>query len=80
DRISIGQKIRVKGVATTESDTQPIATETASYNDEVWHTVIDGDLVGRIAAQYGTTTRRIKELNPELNPDKISIGQRIRVK
>lgn len=77
DRVAIGQKIRVKGTATIVSE--PKSTEPANEG-EVWHTVADGDLVGRIAAQYGTTTRRIKELNPELNPDKISIGQRIRVK
>lgn len=79
DRVSIGQKIRVKGTATTANQTKPAATEQAS-NGEVWHTVVDGDLVGRIAAKYGTTISRIKELNPNLNPDRISIGQRIRVK
>ena len=47
---------------------------------EVWHTVKDGDLVGAIARKYGTSTAKIKELNPTLNVDRISIGQRIRVK
>lgn len=80
DRISIGQKIRVKGnLPEQKSTTTAIVTEESNSN-EVWHTVVDGDLVGRIASQYGTTTRHIKELNPELNPDRISIGQRIRVK
>ncbi len=79
DRVSIGQKIRVKGTATTANQIKPATTEQAS-NGEVWHTVVDGDLVGRIAAKYGTTISRIKELNPNLNPDRISIGQRIRVK
>lgn len=87
DRISIGQMIRIKGepeTTTTTTATQT-ATQTASVEQkrvesEVWHTVVDGDLVGRIASQYGTTTSRIKELNPDLNPDRISIGQRIRVK
>lgn len=47
---------------------------------EVWHTVKDGDLVGAIARKYGTTVNKIKELNPSLNVDRISINQRIRVK
>ena len=47
---------------------------------EVWHTVKDGDLVGAIARKYGTTVSKIKELNPSLNVDRISINQRIRVK
>ena len=80
DRISIGQKIRVRGVATTEEKREPAAVEQVEDSSAVWHTVVDGDLVGRIATQYGTTTRRIKDLNPDLNPDRISIGQRIRVK
>ena len=80
DRVSIGQKIRVKGKVSTPSNPQHTATEQTSSGEEVWHTVVKGDLVGRIASQYGTTTRRIKELNPNLNPDRISIGQRIRVK
>ena len=79
DRVSIGQKIRVKGKPAAKSKAQNTAEQTEG-SAEVWHTVADGDLVGRIAAQYGTTTRRIKELNPDLNPDRISIGQRIRVK
>lgn len=82
DRISIGQRIKVKGemVAIEEGQPKPTPVEEESNSGEVWHTVADGDLVGRIASQYGTTTRRIQELNPNLNPDRISIGQRIRVK
>lgn len=82
DRISIGQRIKVKGemVAIEEEQPKPAPAEKTTNVNEVWHTVTDGDLVGRIAVQYGTTTRRIKELNPDLNIDRISIGQRIRVK
>ena len=87
DRISIGQMIRIKGepettatTTATQTATQTASVEQKRVESEVWHTVVDGDLVGRIASQYGTTTSRIKELNPDLNPDRISIGQRIRVK
>lgn len=82
DRISIGQKIKVKGemVPIAEEEAKPAPAPVEAKPGEVWHTVEDGDLVGRIAEKYGTTTRRIKELNPDLNIDRISIGQRIRVK
>ena len=80
DRISIGQKIRVRGIATAEVRSEPAPVEQVEDSSAVWHTVVDGDLVGRIAAQYGTTIKRLQELNPNLNPDRISIGQRIRVK
>ena len=81
DRVSIGQKIRVKGKPKAEDNTAKKATpQPTEEGDAVWHTVSSGDLVGRIAAKYGTTVRRIQELNPGLNPDRISIGQKIRVK
>lgn len=80
DRISINQRIRIprKGTATAQSvsaDTKPVERE-----GEVWYTIQDGDLVGRIAQRYGTTSKRIAELNPDVNIDRISIGQRIRIK
>jgi LysM repeat protein len=81
DRVSIGQKIRVKGKPKAEDNTAKKATpQPTEEGDAVWHTVASGDLVGRIAAKYGTTVHRIQELNPGLNPDRISIGQKIRVK
>ena len=83
DRISIGQKIKVKGemAPIAEEEAKPASAPAVEPKaGEVWHTVEDGDLVGRIAEKYGTSTRSIKELNPELNVDRISIGQRIRVK
>lgn len=81
DRVSIGQRIKVKGEVSINTPAEPKKEVTAtSDSGEVWHTVADGDLVGRIAAKYGTSVKRIKELNPDLNPDRISIGQRIRVK
>lgn len=81
DRVSIGQRIKVKGEVSINTPAEPKKEVTAtSDSGEVWHTVADGDLVGRIAVKYGTSVKRIKELNPDLNPDRISIGQRIRVK
>lgn len=93
DRISIGQRIRIRGKATatttkveakapadtaSKPNTEP--TSTTEGEGEVWHTVADGDLVSRIAARYGTSSRKIAELNPDVNIDRIAIGQRIRVK
>lgn len=79
DRVSIGQRIKVKGKVSEISEPKEVK-KTTTESGEVWHTVESGDLVGRIAAKYGTSVKRIKELNPDLNPDRISIGQRIRVK
>ena len=104
DRISIGQRIKVKDATSSSPTTNPEAATPAqpaipevkpeaastaepaakevpaTSSEEVWHTVVDGDLVGRIAQKYGTTSAKIAELNPDINIDRISIGQRIRVK
>lgn len=85
DRISIGQRIRISGTARAEESTATVETTPAPApqvegDDEVWYTIQDGDLISRIAQRHGTTSRRIAELNPDINIDRISIGQRIRVK
>ena len=85
DRISIGQRIRIRGTARIEesasvAETTPADTPEVESGDEVWYTIQDGDLISRIAQRHGTTSRRIAELNPDINIDRISIGQRIRVK
>ena len=92
DRISIGQRIRISdgtsSVTRTEVETTIEATteteattiEDSNSDDEVWYTIVEGDLVGRVAARYGTTAKRVAELNPDINIDRVSIGQRIRIK
>ena len=96
DRISIGQRIRISdgtsSVTRTEVETTTTTTaetpdeapaaavEAPNSEGEVWYTIVDGDLVGRVAARYGTTAKRIAELNPDINIDQVSIGQRIRIK
>ena len=61
-------------------ETTPAPAPQVEGDDEVWYTIQDGDLISRIAQRHGTTSRRIAELNPDINIDRISIGQRIRVK
>ena len=64
-KIRIGQKIRVKGTPAS----------TAKY-----HVIESGDTFGHLAVKYNTTSKRIQELNPDVDPVKIKIGQKIRVK
>lgn len=91
DRISIGQRIRISdgtlGVTRTEvettiettTETEATTTETSNSDGEVWYIIVEGDLVGRVAARYGTTAKRVAELNPDIDIDRVSIGQRIRI-
>lgn len=89
DRLSIGQRILISRGAVsqsvakaTESVEQKSDSVAATEGDqgEVWHTLAKGEFVGRVAQRYGTTSKRIAELNPDINIDRVREGQRIRVK
>ena len=49
-------------------------------NGAVYHTVKAGDTVSALAAKYGTTITKIVALNELKNPNKIYVGQKLRVK
>ena len=53
-----------------------IAAEKAAMR---WHKVRSGETVSGIAKRYGITQTKIKQLNPKLNINRISIGQKIRI-
>ena len=72
NKVKIGQKIRVK------SDSAP--KQSSAAQQAVYHTLLSGETISHLAVKYGTTTKKIKELNPGLNPDKVRDGQKIRVK
>ena len=59
-----------------KEEEERIAAEKAAMK---WHTVKKGETVGGIAARNGKSLAQIKKLNPGLNVNKISIGQKIRV-
>lgn len=67
-KIRIGQRICVRG------------TGAATNSNAVYHVVKSGDTFGHLAAKYHTTSKRIQELNPKVDPARIQIGQKIRVK
>ena len=64
-KMRIGQKIRVKG---------------APASSAKYHVIESGETISHLAVKYDTTTKRIQELNPDIDPAKIKIGQKIRVK
>lgn len=50
-------------------------------NDEVvYHTMQESDIISHLAVKYNTTSKKIMMLNPFINPARIRIGQKIRVK
>lgn len=53
-----------------------------TYSGQQYHKVRNGDTLSGIAKRYHTTVKAILNLNPKLkqNPDKLSLGQQIRVR
>lgn len=72
-------KLSAEQDANTGDNRQTAAADTDA--DAVWYTVVSGDTASAIAARNGTTLKRLKELNPSVTDiDRLSLGQRIRVK
>jgi hypothetical protein len=43
------------------------------------HEVVEGDMLSSIAARYGVRVRDVKQLNPNVNPNRLKIGKKIKV-
>ena len=69
------EKIRAEEQRRIEEQKR-IAAEKAAMR---YHTVKSGETLSHIAAKYGKSLKTIKALNPKINPDKLRIGQKIRV-
>ena len=55
--------------------------ETSTSNGEaVYHTIESNDTFSHLAVKYDTSSKKIQELNPDVDPAKLQIGQKIRVK
>ena len=60
---------------------QAIVNDKLQDKEEVkYYTVKSGDTLSEIASKYGTTHKKLAELNGIKNPNKIYVGQKIRVK
>lgn len=62
---------------TTTGATARAGTTTAG--ESRFYTIESGDTFASIAAEFDTTVERLRELNPEVDPTQLTIGQRIRV-
>jgi LysM repeat protein len=64
--------------ATTQATTRT-ATRATTSAEPRFYTIESGDTFGSIAAEFDTTVDRLRELNPDVDPTQLTIGQRIRV-
>lgn len=74
DALSIGQKLRITIGASSKSTSSKSSSSATKY-----HTVVDGDTLGAIAAKYKTTVKQLVEWNKLSNPDALKLGQKLRV-
>ena len=85
-KLQLGQKIRVKGgkPATKQEKAEPKKEESkptvVDTGDAVYHTIESGDTFGHLAVKYDTSSKKIQELNPDVDPTKLQLGQKVRVK
>jgi LysM repeat protein len=68
--------------ATTVATATPTTrrTTTRAAPQPVFATVESGDTLDQIALDNDTTVERLLELNPELDPRALRVGQRVRVR
>lgn len=69
--IGIAKAFGLKKVKDTKKENKTVTTKT--------HTVKKGDTLYSIAKKYGTTVKKLKELNPKVVPEKLQIGEKIKV-
>lgn len=72
NKIYVGQVLKVKGNINTVSQT------TSTQNTEVYK-VVSGDTLSKIAQKYGTTYQYLAQINNIPDPNKIYIGQVLKV-
>ena len=67
----------IKAVTPLVEQSKPLPKPAAQVQH---HVVKSGELFNRIAARYGLTQSELQRLNPGIKPDRIAVGQKIRVK
>src|SRR5699024_2618499 len=73
DRIHVGQKIVIRSSTATSQSTGASSSRPDEY------TVQSGDTMMGIAGKLGVTYNALLAANRNVNPDRISVGQRLRV-
>lgn len=70
-----GSTTSTNGKASTgKGETTPASSEPKSY------TVKPGDTLGMIAERTGVSVTELQELNPDLDPQSLTVGDRIRLR
>ena len=80
NKISVGQVIKIPGGSTKPSTASPAKPTTGTQTaNSGTYTVKKGDTLSGIAARYGTTYQALAAYNGIADPNKISVGQTIKI-
>jgi LysM repeat protein/predicted nucleotidyltransferase len=83
-KVSASAKPVAKASANAKSNIKATAktkTKLKTISKPIYYNTVDGDTLSSIAKRYNTTPKNILKLNPTIkNPNKIKIGQKIRIK
>jgi LysM repeat protein len=66
--------------ATTTTTTTPVKTRPRHRHTPRFYTIRAGDLLSTIAQKTGVSTKTLEELNPNLDPQLLQTGQRIKLR
>lgn len=71
----------VSGTTASDSGGGADSASSAGGSGEVWHTVVRGESLWKIAQKYGVSVTALIALNPQIkNPNLIYPGEKVRVK
>ena len=71
---------KVKFIDPSTTSFPNVSTPSTTDANYQYHTIVSGDTLGHIAAKYGTTVKRLCELNNMKKTDILKIGKKLRVK
>lgn len=78
--IRVGQQIKIPSTTSTASSGTTVTEEkTEATTAETVYTVKSSDTLSSIAKKYGTTHQKLAAYNGISNPNKISVGQKIKI-
>jgi len=80
--IYVGQRLKVEGATTSDGTVvdKPTTKPVVVANDKKYYNVRSGDNFGQIAQRHGKSISQLKKLNPGVNIERLSVGQKLRVK
>jgi membrane-bound lytic murein transglycosylase D len=76
NKIVVGQRLKVKPSGSSST----VGSDSQTSSSRKYYTVKSGDTFGRIAQRNKMSISQLKRLNPGINIDRLSIGQKIRIR